>query len=98
MTDFVRNGAGNYSAKYRDGYRALIENMGSGSWLWAIWKDETPVTMGATGTLKAAKAQANAAAGKITVTRTSAMNGAPVQVALNTPRSCDPSTELYWSM
>ena len=26
------------------------------------------------------------------------MTGEEVQIASNTPRSCDPSTELYWSM
>lgn len=28
----------------------------------------------------------------------SLMNGKPVRQRVNTPRSCDPSTELYWSM
>lgn len=26
------------------------------------------------------------------------MSGKDVQIPVNTPRSCDPSTELYWSM
>ena len=26
------------------------------------------------------------------------MTGAPVEIAHDTPRSCDPSSELYWSM
>jgi hypothetical protein len=26
------------------------------------------------------------------------MTGAEVRITANTPRSCDPSTELYWSM
>ena len=26
------------------------------------------------------------------------MTGQDVEIAYNTPRSCDPSTELYWSM
>jgi hypothetical protein len=26
------------------------------------------------------------------------MSGLPVEIAHDTPRSCDPSTELYWSM
>lgn len=28
----------------------------------------------------------------------SLMTGAPVTLSANTPRSCDPSTELYWTM
>ena len=26
------------------------------------------------------------------------MSGAPVTITANTPRSCDPSSELYWTM
>lgn len=26
------------------------------------------------------------------------MNGKEVEISVNTPRSCDPSTELFWSM
>jgi hypothetical protein len=26
------------------------------------------------------------------------MSGKEIQIPVNTPRSCDPSTELYWSM
>ena len=26
------------------------------------------------------------------------MTGAPVTISANTPRSCDPSSELYWTM
>ena len=26
------------------------------------------------------------------------MSGKPVTISVNTPRSCDPSSELYWSM
>jgi len=29
---------------------------------------------------------------------TNLMTGAPVEIAYNTPRSCDPSSELYWTM
>lgn len=29
---------------------------------------------------------------------TNLMSGKPVRQRVNTPRSCDPSTELYWSM
>jgi hypothetical protein len=28
----------------------------------------------------------------------SLMSGKPVEIAHDTPRSCDPSSELYWSM
>lgn len=28
----------------------------------------------------------------------SLMNGAPIELPVNTPRCCDPSSELYWSM
>lgn len=33
-----------------------------------------------------------------TVTVRSLMNGALVEQPVNTPRCCDPSSELYWSM
>lgn len=33
-----------------------------------------------------------------TVTVTNLMSGAPVVQSVNTPRSCDVSSELYWSM
>jgi len=33
-----------------------------------------------------------------TVTVKSLMNGAEIRQPINTPRCCDPSTELYWSM
>jgi hypothetical protein len=33
-----------------------------------------------------------------TVTVKNLMSGQPVVQPINTPRSCDPSTELYWSM
>lgn len=33
-----------------------------------------------------------------TETVISLMSGTPVVQSVNTPRSCDPSTELYWSM
>jgi len=28
----------------------------------------------------------------------SLMTGKPVEIDVNTPRACDPSTELYWTM
>ena len=31
-------------------------------------------------------------------TVTNLMTGNEVEIAVNTPRSCDPSSELYWSM
>lgn len=31
-------------------------------------------------------------------TVTNLMTGKPVEIAHDTPRSCDPSSELYWSM
>ena len=33
-----------------------------------------------------------------TVTVKNLMTGADVQIAHDTPRSCDPSSELYWTM
>jgi hypothetical protein len=32
------------------------------------------------------------------VTVINLMSGLPIQIAEDTPRCCDPSTELYWSM
>lgn len=29
---------------------------------------------------------------------TNLMTGKPIRIPVNTPRSCDPSTELYWTM
>lgn len=37
-------------------------------------------------------------AGVLCHNTTSAMNGARILVPVGTPRSCDPSSELYWSM
>lgn len=48
------------------------------------------------------KYQANAHAfylGQTTMkTVTNLMTGKEIEIAENTPRSCDPSSELYWSM
>lgn len=33
-----------------------------------------------------------------TKTVTNLMTGQPIQIAHDTPRACDPSSELYWSM
>lgn len=36
--------------------------------------------------------------GKMTKKVCSLMNGAEIEININTPSSCDPSSELYWSM
>jgi len=48
--------------------------------------------------VRAAKPVAVAPAQPEMKTVTNMMSGKPIQIAADTPRCCDPSTELYWSM
>lgn len=50
------------------------------------------------GTLKAAKGWVDAEAAEINVTVKNALSGTDIDIPLDTPYSCDPSNETYWSM
>ena len=84
----------------------LVRIMRNGYWQDARFATEAAAKAGVTRLKKACKFDENMVIdtvenfGKVEKTRVvkNLMTGEDITIPVNTPRSCDPSTELYWSM
>lgn len=95
---FERIEAGEYHAFMGRGYTAAIRRYG-GEWEIHMYSpDSESQTTHFVSTLKEAKSFVECVAASVTVEVTNLMTGKPMSIPINTPRSCDPSSELYWSM
>lgn len=102
MYKFERQEAGFYVANFNDGYTGVIARNPEGQWTGGIFKDPTDKATLAVSctrkTLAEAKDYLDFIASYIRVTKKNYLTGVGILVSINTPSSCDPSSEAYYCM
>jgi hypothetical protein len=98
MSKFVKVVAGLYEMRLDDGYKLVIErNKFDGTWNYNIMGPDDVFTQYGFPTKKAATEICLHNAHKTMKTVTNMMTGFDTEISIMTPRSCNPSSELYWS-